>query len=101
MLFVVLFFGAWFFMGLLAWAVLAVLRRGRGALVALPLGLLAAAAAGVLVPLTGLRDATGLLLSLLAAVIGGALGTAAGMAFSERLKLLDSRPRVVDRPPRE
>ena len=83
--FVLFFFALWCALGLLPWALAAVLTRGRGALLALPLALAGAAAGGVLVPLLGLRDALGLFLSLPAALVGGALASAAGIALGRRL----------------
>ena len=82
--FIIFFFAVWCFLGLIAWAVAAVVARGRGALPALPLGLAGAAAAGVLVPLVGLDDAKGFFLSLLAALAGGALGAGGGIALARR-----------------
>ncbi len=84
--FIVFFFAVWCFLGLMAWAVAAVVWRGRGALPALPLALAAAAAGGVVVPLLGARDAAGFFLSLVTAVIGGVLGSVAGIALARRLE---------------
>src|SRR5574341_2360438 len=75
-LFVVLFFAVWAFMGLLIWASVAVLRRGDGAIFALPLSLAGACAAGVALPLAGLDDGAGLLLSLVTAMAGSLVGYA-------------------------
>jgi len=83
--FILFFFAVWCLLGLLPWAIAAVLSRGRGALLALPLALTGAAAAGVLVPLLGLRDALGFLLSLPAAVAGSTLASAAAIALARRL----------------
>ncbi len=83
--FILFFFAVWCFLGLFPWAIAAVLSRGRGALLALPLALAGAAAAGVLVPLLGLRDTLGFLLSLPAALAGSALASAAGIAITRRL----------------
>ena len=82
---VLFFFALWCIIGLLPWAISAVVARGRGALLALPIALAAACAAGVVVPAAGLDDATGLLLSLVAALLGGALGSAGGIALARRL----------------
>ena len=90
--FVLLFFALWCILGLLPWAVAAVLSRGRGALLALPLALAGAAASGVLVPLLGLRDALGFFISLPAALGGGALTSAAGIALARRLAGSSTRP---------
>ncbi len=82
--FIVFFFAVWFFVGLLVWAVGAVIMQGRGALVALPGAISAACAAGVAVPLLGLDDATGFFVSLGTAAIGGAIGAAGGIAVAVR-----------------
>ncbi|HVP05514.1 MAG TPA: hypothetical protein VMT90_07555 [Dehalococcoidia bacterium] len=84
--FILFFFLCWCIVGLLPWVVAAVFVRGRGALLALPLALTAACAAGVLVPALGLRDAAGFFLSLLTAVLGGAAGSLGGLAFHRRLQ---------------
>lgn len=83
--FILFFFLVWCLLGLIPWAVAAVMSRGRGALFALPLALAAAAAAGVFIPLVGLRDATGFFLSLPAALVAGALGAFAGIRLARRL----------------
>ena len=82
---VLLFFALWSFLGFLPWSVAAVVRRGREVLPALPLALAGASLAGVLVPLLGSRDEGGFLLSIGTAFVGGALGTAAGVALAVRL----------------
>ncbi len=83
--FILFFIAVWCFLGLMTWAVAAVIVRGRGALPALPLALAGAAAAGVLIPLAGLDDATGFFISLFAAMIAGALGTIGGIALARRM----------------
>jgi hypothetical protein len=93
--FIAFFLLCWCVVGLVPWALAAVWVRGRGALLALPLALASACAAGVLVPLLGQRDANGYFLSLGTALIGGAMGSAAGIAFSRRLRA--GKP-VPDRP---
>ena len=72
------FFFVWFVVGLVPWAAAAIAARGRGSLLALPLALAGAGAFGIMVPLLGLRDATGFFLSLPAALAGGAIATFAG-----------------------
>jgi hypothetical protein len=84
--FIVFFFLCWTIVALLPWAVTAVVVRGRGAIVALPLAVFAAWAAGVLVPLAGWRDAGGFFFSLLAALTAAAAGSVAGIAFARRLQ---------------
>jgi hypothetical protein len=85
LIFVLLFFALWGFLGFLPWSFAAVIRRGRHVLPALPVALATASLAGVLVPLLGPRDVGGFLLSLLTAFLGGAIGTAAGVAMAVRL----------------
>jgi hypothetical protein len=82
--FVLFFFAVWCFLGLIAWCIGAVISRGRGALPALPLALAGACAAGVAVPLAGLDDAWGLLISLTAAFIASALLSAIGIVLAQR-----------------
>jgi len=83
--FILGFFAIWCLIGLIPWAAAAVVSRGRGALPALPLALAGACTAGVLVPLLGQRDGLGFVLSLPAALAGGALASAAGIALGRRL----------------
>ena len=83
--FLVFFLIVWALIALIPWAIAAVLRRGEGAALALPLAVLAAWAAAILVPVVGLRDLTGFYLSLVAAALGSAAGTAAGLAIAGRL----------------
>jgi len=87
--FILFLFAVWCFLGLIAWAVAAVVVRGRGALPALPLGLAGAAAAGVAVPLVGMDDASGFFISLAAALVGGALGAGGGIVLARRLSSAD------------
>jgi hypothetical protein len=95
--FIVFFFLCWTIVALLPWAVAAIWVRGRGALLALPLAVVAAWAAGVFVPLVGWRDAAGFFISLLTALIGGAGGAVAGIAFARRLEAARSRPAAQPR----
>ncbi|HUF52450.1 MAG TPA: hypothetical protein VMR52_01600 [Dehalococcoidia bacterium] len=90
--FIVFFFLCWTVMSLIPWAAVAVYVRGRGALLALPLAVLAAWAAGIAVPLLGWRDATGFFVSLGTAFIGGLAGAVAGVAFARRLNVDVPRP---------
>lgn len=83
--FVLFFFAVWCFLGLLSWAVAAVLTRGRGALPTLPLALAAACVAGVAVPVLGARDLAGFFVSLVTAAVGGAVGAGAGMVLARRV----------------
>lgn len=83
-LFVALFFLTWAFIGLVAWAAVAVLRRGDGAIFALPVSLAASCACGVILPLAGLNDSDGLLLSLVAAMAGSLMGYGIVLALIRR-----------------
>jgi hypothetical protein len=83
--FIAFFVLCWCLAGLIPWAISAVWVRGRGSILALPLALAGACAAGVLVPLLGQRDLVGFLLSLLTALIGGAAASFAGIAFARRI----------------
>ncbi len=84
--FILAFFALWCLLGLLPWAAAAVLTRGRDALPALPLALVAGGGGGVLLPALGLRDERGFLLSLLAAPIASALATALTIVLARRLR---------------
>jgi len=70
-IFLALLLIVWGILGFIPWVVLAVLRRGRGVLIALPLAIAGGAGGGVLVPAAGAKDETGLLLSLGTAFVGG------------------------------
>jgi uncharacterized membrane protein YeaQ/YmgE (transglycosylase-associated protein family) len=93
--FIAFFLICWSLLGLIPWALAAVWRRGRGAILALPLALTGACAGGVLVPFLGRRDLTGFLISLLTALIGSGAASAAGIAVSRRIsaaRAVPSRP---------
>jgi uncharacterized membrane protein YeaQ/YmgE (transglycosylase-associated protein family) len=98
--FILFFFLVWCVLGVIPWTVAAVMTRGRGALLGLPLALAGAAAAGVFVPLVGLRDTTGFFLSLPAALVGGAVASVAGIAVSRRLSGLRDAAEVETPRPR-
>lgn len=101
-LFVALFFAVWAFTGLVAWAAVAVLRRGDGAIFALPVSLAAACGAGVALPLAGLDDATGLLLSVVTAMVGALFGYVFVLVLLRRLSPAARTPsRPAEIPPRE
>jgi hypothetical protein len=70
-IFLALLFTLWVILGFLPWLALAVLRRGRGVLIALPLAIAGGIGGGVLVPAMGLRDVMALILSLGASLLGG------------------------------
>lgn len=92
--FIAFFFLSWSVAGLFPWVITAIIVRGRGALLALPLALASASAAGVIVPALGQRDFAGFLVSLLTAILGGAAGSAGGIAFYRRLqRYADAKPK--------
>lgn len=72
----------WAALGSVCWLMGAVARRGRGTLLALPLAGLGGLAAGLLVPALSRHDGVGLLVSLVAAVVGGLVLTAASLRLS-------------------
>ncbi len=90
--FLIFFFLCWTIVALFPWVAAALYVRGRGAAIALPLAVVAAWAAGVFVPLVGMRDVTGFFVSLLAAFLAAGAGSIAGIAFSRRLEAAHSRP---------
>ncbi len=63
----------WGALGLVPWSAALIVGRGRGALVALPLSLVAGVGGGALVPALGGNDALGFGISLLTATAAGAL----------------------------
>ena len=83
--FIILFLLIWCIVGLIPWTVAAVTSRGRGSLLLLPIVLLAAVAAGIIVPLTGAKGVTGFWISLITALIGASIATIAGTALVRRL----------------
>jgi uncharacterized membrane protein YeaQ/YmgE (transglycosylase-associated protein family) len=83
-IFLALLFIMWATLGFIPWLVVAVRRRGRGVLIALPLAIAGGACGGVLVPAAGARDETGLFLSLVTAVIGGLALALLGLRLAHR-----------------
>ena len=81
-IFLALLFIIWAILGFIPWLVLAVRRRGRGVLIALPLAVAGGAGGGVLVPAAGAKDETGLLLSLGTAFVGGLALALLGLRLS-------------------
>jgi len=81
-IFLALLFIMWAILGFLPWLAVAVLRRGRGVLVALPLAVAGGAGGGVLVPAAGAKDETGLFLSLGTALLGGLALALLGLRLS-------------------
>jgi hypothetical protein len=94
--FIAFFFLCWSIVALFPWTLAAILSHGRGALIALPLALAAAWAAGVLVPLLGWRDAAGFFASLLTALLAASLASLAGLRIARHLDAL--RVPAADRP---
>jgi hypothetical protein len=82
---VLLLLALWGTLGLLPWSAVAVIRRGRDVLPALPLAVGFACLAGLLVPLLGARDETGFFVSLALALVAGLAATLAGVAIARRL----------------
>ena len=90
--FLIFFFLCWTIVALFPWIATALYVRGRGAAVALPLAIAAAWAAGIFVPLVGMRDVTGFFVSLLAAFLAASAGSIAGIALARRLETARARP---------
>ena len=89
--FLIFFFLCWTIVALFPWMATALFVRSRGAAVAFPLAIGAAWAAGVFVPLVGMRDVTGFFVSLLAAFLAAAAGSVGGIAFARRLEAARAR----------
>ena len=83
-IFLALLFIVWAVLGFIPWLAIAVLRRGRGVLIALPLAVAGGAGGGVLVPAAGAKDETGLFLSLGTALVGGLALALLGLWLSGR-----------------
>ena len=81
-IFLALLFIMWAVLGFIPWLALAVLRRGRGVLIALPLAVAGGAVGGVLVPAAGAKDEMGLFLSLGTALVGGLALSLLGLRLS-------------------
>ncbi len=92
--FILSFFVLWSIMALVPWAAVAVISRGRGSAIALPLCLAAGCAFGVAVPVLGARDAAGFLVSIFMAFIASGVAAIAVMVVVRRM---DSTPQE-DRP---
>ena len=72
-IFIVLFLLTWSVLGTLAWIALSLRRRAVGALFALPIALVGAMGGGAATPLLGLDDGAGIGVSMVTALLGGAL----------------------------
>jgi hypothetical protein len=81
-IFLALLLSIWAILGLIPWLVLAVRRRGRGVLIALPLAIAGGIGGGVLVPAVGLRDVMALILSVGASLLGGLALSLVGLRLS-------------------
>jgi len=82
--FVFIFLLIWAVIGSIPWAVAAIRMRGRGALPLLPIVIMSAILAGIIVPLAGAKDVTGFWLSLLTALIGAIIASVAGARYIPR-----------------
>ena len=85
-LFLAVLLVVWTGLGATAWLAVAIVRRGRGVLVGLPLGMAGGIGAGVLVPAAGARDEVGLLLSLGTALLGGFALSLLGIRIHSRMR---------------
>jgi hypothetical protein len=83
--FIILFLLVWSIIGLIPWTVAAITSRGRGSLLLLPIVILAAIAAGIIVPLTGAKGVTGFWISLITALTGAIIAATGGAALVRRL----------------
>ena len=83
--FLLAFFLIWTFLGFVPWLVIAIARRGRGVILALPLAIAGGAAGGVIVPFAGADDARGFLISLASAFSAGLLASLAGVYLGKDL----------------
>jgi hypothetical protein len=83
-IFLALLVSIWAILGLIPWLVLAVRRRGRGVLIALPLAIVGGIGGGVLVPAVGLRDVLAVILSVGASILGGLALALLGLRLSRR-----------------
>lgn len=95
--FILVFFVIWSAVALLPWAFVAVVSRGRGAALALPLCIAAGCAFGVAIPLLGARDAAGFTLSIFTAFFASAVAAVAVTLVVRRLPETppESRPGVT------
>jgi len=85
-IFLALLVSIWAILGLIPWLVLAVRRRGRGVLIALPLAIAGGIGGGVLVPAVGLRDVMALVLSVGASLLGGLALSLVGIRIHSRMR---------------
>lgn len=83
--FIILFLLIWSVVGLVPWTVSAIAAKGRGSLLLLPIVILSAIAAGIIVPLTGARGLTGFWISLITALAGAIIAATSGAALVRRV----------------
>jgi hypothetical protein len=88
-IFLALLLVVWTGLGATAWLAGAIVRRGRGVLVGLPLAMAGGIGAGVLVPAAGARNEAGLLLSLGTALLGGFALSLVGTRIHSRMRSHD------------
>ena len=86
LVFILAFFLIWSIVALVPWAAAAVISRGRGAALALPLCIAAGCAFGVAVPALGARDGAGFVASIFAAFVGSTLAAVGTIALARRLQ---------------
>ena len=102
-IFIALFLLTWSVLGTLAWIALSLRRRAVGALFALPIALVGAMGGGAATPLLGLNDGAGIGVSMITALLGGALLCQLAFAAWDLLELgrlllpLARRNHCVDR----
>ena len=75
----------WAILGAIPWLGVALWRRGSAVLSLLPLAAVGGIGGGLVVPALGGKDGLGLILSLLAALVGGLALTLAGVYLQRRL----------------
>ena len=102
-IFIVFFLLTWSVLGTLVWIALSLRRRAVGALFALPIALVGAIGGGAATPLLGLDDGAGIGVSMVTALLGGALLCQLAFAAWDLLELgrlflpLARRNHCVDR----
>ena len=85
-IFLALLFVVWAGLGAAAWLAIAVFYRGRGVLASLLPAMAGGIGAGVLVPALGADNEAGLMLSLVAALVGGFALALAAIRIQSRMR---------------
>ena len=85
-IFLALLLIAWAGLGAAAWLAIAIVRRGRGVLAGLPLAMAGGIGTGVLVPALGADNEAGLMLSLVAALLGGLVLSLVAIRIHSRMR---------------